>query len=86
MRYSVSLRIQSECGKILVRKNSDTFYEVRNLFFRHCKKKKRKKEKRKENVRVRCVFFPVFKKYLFHRQRRIQNLVKDLRLYFRENS
>ena len=45
MRYFVSLRIQSECGKIRVRKNSDTFYAVRNLLFRHCKKKKKKEKK-----------------------------------------
>ena len=60
MRYSVSLRIQSECGKILVRKNSDTFYEVRNLFFRHCKKKKKKKRKKKRKCSSTMCFFSRF--------------------------
>ena len=42
-RYSVSLRIQSECGKIRTRKNRniDTFHAVfRTLFARKCSDKK----------------------------------------------
>ena len=64
MRYSVSLRIQSECGKILVRKNSDTFYEVRNLFFRHCKKKKKRK-KEKKMFEYDVFFSPFFRSTYF---------------------
>ena len=66
MRYSVSLRIQSECGKILDRKNSDTFYEMRNLFFRHCKKKKKeKKKKEKKMFEYDVFFFPFFRSTYF---------------------